>query len=133
MVLRVASFLPFNVTAYLNGHNFIEREFIRQGISFSKDDNRFLSVSDPQALEAAADTLTGDLIQQRVDHWTFIRFSAKERLPAPACGASIRSSGRVLPHFIFKRSWPIASISAAPANQASLLTADQIANLFGQP
>jgi hypothetical protein len=40
MVLRVGSFLPFNVTAYLNGHNFIERELIRRGIPFRKDDNR---------------------------------------------------------------------------------------------
>jgi hypothetical protein len=137
MVLRVGSFLPFNVTAYLNGHNFIERELIRQGISFRKDDNRFLSVSDPKALQAAADTLTGDLLQQRVDHWTFIlgpKFSAKERL---RCAGLQRiysvSQVEYCRNFIFKRSWPIASIFRRSCELgAHLLSADRIANLFGQ-
>jgi hypothetical protein len=32
MVLRVASFLPFQTTYYLNGHSFIEQELKRAGI-----------------------------------------------------------------------------------------------------
>ena len=47
MVLRVGSFLPFSVTAYLNGHNFIERKLARQGVKFVKEDNRFVSVAIP--------------------------------------------------------------------------------------
>ena len=49
MVMRVASFFPFQTTYYLNGHNFIEQELNRQGVSFRKNDNAFLSVRDPQA------------------------------------------------------------------------------------
>jgi hypothetical protein len=52
-------FLPFSVTAYLNGHNFIERELTRQGVKFVKDDNRFVSVAEPATLQAAADRLDG--------------------------------------------------------------------------
>ena len=33
--LCVASFLPFQITYYLNGHHYIERELVRQKISFS--------------------------------------------------------------------------------------------------
>ena len=137
MVLRVASFLPFNVTAYLNGHHFIERELIRQGVAFKKDDNRFLSVSDPKALQTAADGLSGEILHQRIDHWTLIlgpKFSAKER---GLCGGLGRvysvSQVEYCRNFIFKRSWPIQSIFRRSCELgAYLLSADRIANLFGQ-
>src|ERR1700677_5025285 len=53
----VGTYLPFQTTYYLNGHNFIEIELRRQGVSFRKDDNAFLSTSDPQALQPPADKL----------------------------------------------------------------------------
>ena len=37
MVLRVASFFPFHTTYYINGHSFIEKELLRQGITFGKN------------------------------------------------------------------------------------------------
>src|SRR6266542_2333604 len=57
LVLRVASFLPFHTTYWLNGHNFIEVELKRSRVQFRKNDNAFLSVSNPKALQAAADRL----------------------------------------------------------------------------
>ena len=39
MVVRVASFLPFQTAYYLNGHSFIEQELKRAGIGFRKHDN----------------------------------------------------------------------------------------------
>jgi hypothetical protein len=38
----------------LNGHSYIENELNRRGIGFRKNDNAFLAVGDPQALQAAA-------------------------------------------------------------------------------
>ena len=46
MARRVASFLPFQTTYYLNGHSFIEHELNRAGICFRKRDNAFLAVAD---------------------------------------------------------------------------------------
>src|SRR5229473_7371515 len=46
MVMRVASFLPFQTTHYLNGHSFIERELARTNVGFAKNDNAFLAVED---------------------------------------------------------------------------------------
>ena len=57
MVMRVASFFPFQTTYYLNGHNFIEQELKRAQIGFRKNDNAFLAVDDVAALQAAADKL----------------------------------------------------------------------------
>jgi hypothetical protein len=82
MVMRVASFLPFQTSYYLNGHSFIEQELKRAQIGFRKSDNAFLAVDDVAALQAAADKLSPQIIRQRLDYWTLIlgpKFSAKER------------------------------------------------------
>ena len=54
MVMRVASFLPFQTCYYLNGHSFIEQELKRPQIGFHKTDTAFLAVDDVAALQAAA-------------------------------------------------------------------------------
>src|SRR4029077_16596263 len=55
IVMRVASFFPFQTTYYLNGHSFIEQELNRAQVGFRKNDNAFLAVDDVAALQAAAD------------------------------------------------------------------------------
>jgi hypothetical protein len=70
MVMRVASFFPFQATYYLNGHSFIEQELNRNKIGFRKNDNAFLAVDDVAALQRAADRLTGKVIRERLDYWT---------------------------------------------------------------
>ena len=66
MVVRVASFFPFQTTYYLNGHSFIEQELKRAGIGFRKDDNAFLAVDDVAALQASADRLSPEIIRRRL-------------------------------------------------------------------
>ena len=58
MVMRVASFFPFQTTYYLNGHSFIEQELNRAQVGFRKHDNAFLAIDDVAALQAAADRLS---------------------------------------------------------------------------
>ena len=72
MSIRVASYLPFQTTCYLNGHNFIEQELFRSGISYRKDDNAFVSVQDVSALQSAADRLSPQIIRKRIEYWTLI-------------------------------------------------------------
>src|SRR6202040_17838 len=82
MMMRVASFFPFQTTYYLNGHSFIEQELKRAQIGFRKTDNAFLAVADVAALQAAADRLSPAIIRGRLDYWTLIlgpKFSTKER------------------------------------------------------
>ena len=66
MVMRVATFFPFQTTYYLNGHNFIERELNRAQVGFRKNDNAFLAIDDVAALQAAADRLSPDIIRERL-------------------------------------------------------------------
>ena len=82
MVMRVATFFPFQTTYYLNGHSFIEQELNRAQVGFRKNDNAFLAVDDVAALQTAADKLSPDIIRERLDYWTLIlgpKFSVKER------------------------------------------------------
>src|SRR5947199_5605475 len=72
IVMRVASFLPFQATYYLNGHSFIEQELNRSKVAFRKNDNAFLAVDDVAALQAAADRLSPQIIQKQLDYWTLI-------------------------------------------------------------
>jgi hypothetical protein len=69
--LCVGSFLPFQITYYLNGHHYIERELLRRNIAFRKDDNAFLAVADPKVLQAAAERFRADIIRKRLDYWTW--------------------------------------------------------------
>src|SRR6266498_5060069 len=54
----------------------------RAGVEFRKNDNAFLWVADRQALQAAADRLSAQIIRKRLDYWTWVvgpKFSAKDR------------------------------------------------------
>ena len=80
--MRVASFLPFQATYYLNGHSFIEQELRKAQVAFRKNDNAFLAIDDVATLQAAADRLSPQIIQKQLDYWTLIlgpKFSRSER------------------------------------------------------
>src|SRR6516225_6797761 len=110
MVMRVASFFPFQTCYYLNGHSFIEQELKRAQIGFRKTDNAFLAVDDVAALQAAADKLSADIIRQRLDYWTLIlgpKFSAKERKQLNLSRFYAIAQIEYCRNFIFKRNFPI--------------------------
>jgi hypothetical protein len=69
MSVRVASYFPFNVTCYLNGHSFVAQELKRAGVRFRKADNAFLGVADVGALQTAADRLTPAVLERRCNYW----------------------------------------------------------------
>jgi hypothetical protein len=135
MVLRVASFFPFQTTYYLNGHSFMENELNRKGVKFRKDDNAFLSVSDPEALQAAADRFTAETIRQPLDYWTLIlgpKFSKHERSSMNLRRFYAVSQIEYCRNFIFKRSFPIHRIFERGCEIGLWrLTANKISEIFG--
>ena len=99
IALCVGSFLPFAITYYLNGHHFIERQLRRAGVQFRKDDNAFLWVADPKALQAAADALSASIIRTRLEYWTLVvgpKFSKRDR-QAVNLGRHYAAASGVLP------------------------------------
>src|SRR5205809_2137490 len=135
MVMRVATFFPFQTTYYLNGHNYIEQELNRAQIGFRKNDNAFLAVDDVAALQAAADKLSPAIIRERLDYWTLIlgpKFSVKERKRINLSRFYAISQIEYCRNFIFKRNFPIHKLFERGCELGLWrLTAHKIAEIFG--
>ncbi len=136
MVVRVASFFPFQTTDYLNGHSFIEQELRRAGIGFRKDDSAFLAVDDVAALQASADRLSPEIIRRRLDYWTLIlgpKFSRKERARLNLSRFYAISQIEYCRNFIFKRHFPIHKLFERSCELGLWrLSADKIATIFSK-
>jgi hypothetical protein len=112
IILCVGSFLPFQTRYWINGHSFIAGELQRQGVRFRKDDNAFLWVSDPQALQATADRLSPEIIRPRLDYWTWVlgpKFSKKDRAAIMHRDYSLNQV-EYCRNFIFRRNFPMHKI-----------------------
>ena len=121
IIVRVASFFPFQATYWLNGHSFIERELTKAGVGFHKNDNAFLRVDDVAALQAAADRLSPAIIRKQLDYWTLIvgpKFSQKERKQINLSRFYAITQIEYCRNFIFKRHFPIHKILSAVAKSA---------------
>jgi hypothetical protein len=135
MVMRVASFFPFQTTYCLNGHSFIENELNRQGIAFRKHDNAFLAVDDPKALQAAADRWTPEVIRERLEYWTLVlgpKFSRRERAAMNLRRFYAVRQVEYCRNFVFKRHFPIHKIFERSCELGLWrLTAHKISEIFG--
>ena len=135
IALCVGSFLPFSITYYLNGHHFIERELLRAGVQFRKDDNAFLWVADPKALQAAADRLSPEIIRQQLDHWTWVvgpKFSQKDRAAINLSRHYSLQQVEYCLNFVFRRNFPIHKLFERSCDLGLFrLTADQLSEMFG--
>jgi len=135
MVMCVGSFLPFQTTHYINGHHYMAGELHRRGVRFRKDDNAFLWVEDVQALQAAADRLSPDIIRKRLDYWTLVlgpKFSKKDRAAIPLRRDYSLNQVEYCRNFLFRRNFPIHKIFERSCELGLFrLTADKIAQIFG--
>jgi hypothetical protein len=133
--LCVATYLPFQTTYYLNGHNFMEIELRRQGVAFRKDDNAFLSTSDPKALQAAADKLNAEIIEKRLNYWSWLlcpKFSDKDRQAVNLNRKYSINQIEYCRNFIFKRNFPIHKIFERSCEMGLFrLAVDKVAHIFG--
>jgi hypothetical protein len=136
MILRIASFLPFQTTYWINGHSFLEAELNRTGISFRKKDNAFLAVDNPQALQEASDRLTPELLQEQFDSWTFLlgpKFSKRERKVMHLDRFYAFCQVEYCLNFIFRKTFPIHKLFERSCELGLLeLTAEKISQIFGQ-
>jgi len=135
IALCVGSFLPFSITYYLNGHHFIEQRLRAAGIQFRKNDNAFLSAADAQALQAAADALSAQLIRTRLDYWTLIvgpKFSKKDRQAINLGRYYSLQQVEYCRNLIFRRNFPIHKLFERSCDLGLLrLSADRISQIFG--
>lgn len=67
--IRICSYLPFNVTLYLNGHNYLRKQLEKSGLAFTQDGNCYLEFEDYQQAQALCDKLNTASIQSFGDRW----------------------------------------------------------------
>lgn len=135
IALRVGSFLPFSITYYLNGHNFIEQQLRSTGVTFRKSDNAFLWVADAQALQSASDAFSAKLIRSRLEYWSLIvgpKFSKTDRRATPLSRYYSLLQLEYCRNLIFRRNFPIHKLFERSCDLGLLrLTADHVAQVFG--
>jgi hypothetical protein len=135
MVLRVASFFPFQATYYLNGHWFRAQELNRRNLGFRKNDNAFLAADNVQQLQAAADRLSPEVMRKPLDYWTLIlgpKFSQQERGAMNLSRFYTVHPIEYCRHFIFKRHFPIHKLFECSCELGLWrLTAHKISQIFG--
>jgi len=135
IALCVGSFLPFSITYYLNGHHFIEQQLRHAGVQFRKDDNAFLWVADPKALQAAANALSAKIIRTRLEYWTLVvgpKFSKKDRQAINLGRRYSLQQVEYCRNLIFRRNFPIHKLFERSCDLGLLrLSADRIAQVFG--
>jgi len=136
MSVRVATYFPFNVTCYFNGHSFVAQELTRAGVRFRKVDNAFLAVADVDALQAAADRLSVAIVLRRCAYW--LRrlvpiFSPTERAAlAPGYRYSMAQM-ELATDVVFKRSAPLAALFQRACELGVLVGgAERTTQLFGR-
>jgi hypothetical protein len=78
--IKICSYFPYPVKAWLNGHEWAKRQAARAGIAFTELSNGFASCADPAALQAICDRLGPQQIQAWFDRWL-------SRLPLPLTAA----------------------------------------------
>lgn len=135
MCIRVGTYLPFQITCFLNGHNFIEQELLRLGIHYRKNDNAFTSVQDISILQQAADRLTPEIIRERIEHWTSIvgpKFSDRQKRGMNLSRFYAITQIEYCHNFIFRRNFSIRKLFHRSCELGFLLmTANKVSNIFG--
>ena len=136
MSVRVASYFPFNVTCYLNGHSFVAQELRRDGVRFRKVDNAFLAVGEVPAVQAAADRLSAALLQRRCNYW--VRrvvpvFSPEEREALRPGYRYSMAQMELATDVVFKRSAPLRALFQRACELGVLVGgANRTTHLFGR-
>lgn len=133
--MRIGAFLPFQATYYINGHNIIAPMLTSEGVRFRMRENAFVSVADAHALQAAADRIDPDIIQQRLDYWTFKigpKFSRHEREGIDLRRYYYMNQIEYAQNIVFKRNHPIHSIFERSCDLGIVrITSQRMANIFG--
>lgn len=136
MVMRMGTFVPFEASYYLNGHNYIENELKRKGIRYRKEDNAFLWVEDGEGLQAAADSLTGEVIRKRLDYWTFVlgpKFTKADKREARLHRSYYVHQVEYSRNFVFKKNRPIRRLFERSCELGLWrLAGDKVIEIFGR-
>ena len=80
--LRIPTWMPCRLQFYFNGHDWLEAQMKRRGITFRKLDNCFVDISDYRKAQALADRFDPIRLHRRLDRYARDFCSVYQRWPA---------------------------------------------------
>jgi hypothetical protein len=83
--IKLCTYCPWPGKVWLNGHEWVKRQALREGIGYTELENGFASTSDPGRLQAICDSFSPGHVQAFFDRWT-------PQIPTPL-GAQDRAAG----------------------------------------
>ncbi len=69
MFLRICPYFPFNITIWLNGHNWLKQQLDHEAIAYQSCDNLFTACERPERLQQLSDAFAPEHIVHSVDAW----------------------------------------------------------------
>jgi hypothetical protein len=69
MYVKICPYFPFNISVWLNGHNWLKCQLHKEGIAFQTRDNLFVACARPERLQELSDAFAPADIIQTVDTW----------------------------------------------------------------
>ena len=78
--IKICTYFPYPVKAWVNGHEWAKRQALAAGIGFTELSNGFASCDDPAGLQAICDRFGPGTVQVWFERWM-------ARLPLPLTGA----------------------------------------------
>jgi len=133
MCIRIASYLPFKVTVYLNGHSYIER-YLKNTYGkkciYRKRDNAFLNIADINKLQEAKEHFTEELISERIDYW--LERVGPKLEKHPMCYDYFIDQVEYCRNFIFKSHSYLSDLFRRSCELSlQLISTDNIRQIFG--
>lgn len=69
LFLRICPYFPFNITVWLNGHNWLKRQLDHEAIAYQTCDNLFTACARPERLQQLSDAFAPQHIVTAVHAW----------------------------------------------------------------
>lgn len=83
--IKLCTYCPWPGKVWLNGHEWVKRQALREGIGYTELENGFATCSEPERLQAICDSLSPEHVQAFFDHWI-------TQIPTPL-GPQARAAG----------------------------------------
>ena len=72
--LKISSYIPFVSEFYLNGHNYLKKQFDKSSKAYTMKDNSFTKVEDIDLLNRLVENFKPSIALERINHWMSIFF-----------------------------------------------------------
>jgi hypothetical protein len=67
--IKLCTYCPWPGKVWLNGHEWVKRQALRDGLGYTELENGFASCSDPERLQAICDSFSPEHVQAFFDRW----------------------------------------------------------------